>query len=137
LFLPFPSGNGSAMTSAKSCLTTLGGDRPEHLSPKPLADYAATLFSTTMIESKTQLEQAVADLLVTTLNLETQADDIDPVAPLFGDAGLGLDSIDMLELSLGVSKQYGFQLRSDAANNVQIFASLRALCQHIDKNCVR
>lgn len=90
-----------------------------------------------MIESKTQLEQAVADLLVTTLNLETQADDIDPVAPLFGDAGLGLDSIDMLELSLGVSKQYGFQLRSDAADNVQIFASLRTLCQHIDKNCVR
>jgi acyl carrier protein len=90
-----------------------------------------------MIESKTQLEQAVADLLVTTLNLETQADDIDPVAPLFGDAGLGLDSIDMLELSLGVSKQYGFQLRSDAVDNVQIFASLRALCQHIDKNCVR
>lgn len=88
------------------------------------------------MESKTQLEQAVANLLVTTLNLEIQADDIDPIAPLFGDAGLGLDSIDMLELSLGVSKQYGFQLRSDAAGNVQIFASLRALCQHIDKNCV-
>jgi acyl carrier protein len=56
---------------------------------------------------------------------------------LFGDAGLGLDSIDMLELSLGVSKQYGFQLRSDAADNVQIFASLRALCQHIDQHRVR
>lgn len=90
-----------------------------------------------MMESKTQLEQAVADLLVTTLNLEIQATDIDPLAPLFGDAGLGLDSIDMLELSLGVSKQYGFQLRSDAADKVQIFASLRALCQHIDQHSVR
>jgi acyl carrier protein len=90
-----------------------------------------------MMEAKTVLEQAVAELLVTTLNLETQAADIDPLAPLFGDAGLGLDSIDMLELSLGVSKQYGFQLRSDAADKVQIFASLRALCQHIDQHRVR
>jgi acyl carrier protein len=90
-----------------------------------------------MMEAKTELEQAVAELLVTTLNLETQAADIDPLAPLFGDAGLGLDSIDMLELSLGVSKQYGFQLRSDSADNVRIFASLRALCQHIDQYRVR
>ena len=90
-----------------------------------------------MMEPKTELERAVADLLVTTLNLETQADDIDPLAPLFGDAGLGLDSIDMLELSLGVSKQYGFQLRSDSVDNVRIFASLRALCQHIGQHRVR
>jgi acyl carrier protein len=90
-----------------------------------------------MMEPKTELEQAVANLLVTTLNLETRADDIDPLASLFGDSGLGLDSIDMLELSLGVSKQYGFQLRSDAADNVQIFSSLRALCQHIDQHRVR
>jgi acyl carrier protein len=89
------------------------------------------------MEPKTELEQAVADLLVTTLNLETPADGIDPLAPLFGDTGLGLDSIDMLELSLGVSKQYGFQLRSDAADNVRIFSSLRALCQHIEQHRVR
>lgn len=90
-----------------------------------------------MMESKTELEQAVADLLVTTLNLETPAAEIDPLAPLFGDAGLGLDSIDMLELALGISKQYGFQLRSDAADNAQIFASLRALCRHVDQHRVR
>jgi acyl carrier protein len=89
------------------------------------------------MEPKTELEQAVAGLLVTTLNLETRADDIDPLAPLFGDVGLGLDSIDMLELSLGVSKHYGFQLRSDSADNDRIFASLRALCQHIDQHRVR
>jgi acyl carrier protein len=89
------------------------------------------------MEPKTELEQAVAKLLVTTLNLDVQADNIDPLATLFGNAGLGLDSIDMLELSLGVSKQYGFQLRSDATDNVQIFASLRALCQHIEQQRVR
>lgn len=90
-----------------------------------------------MMELKTELEQAVADLLVTTLNLDTRAEDIDPLAPLYGDAGLGLDSIDMLELSLGVSKQYGFQLRSDVADNGRIFASLRGLCQHIEQYRVR
>ena len=89
------------------------------------------------MEPKTELERDVANLLITTLNLENQADAIDPLSPLFGDAGLGLDSIDMLELSLGVSKQYGFQLRSDTADNVRIYASLRALCQHIDQHRVR
>lgn len=89
------------------------------------------------MESKTELEQAVADLLVNTLNLETSAIDIDPLAPLFGDAGLGLDSIDMLEIALGISKQYGFQLRSDAADNAKTFACLRALCEHIALNRVR
>lgn len=90
-----------------------------------------------MMEPKTELERAVADLLVTTLNLEIRADNIDPLMPLYGDAGLGLDSIDMLELSLGVSKQYGFQLRSDTADNARVFASLRALCQHIDQHRAR
>ncbi len=90
-----------------------------------------------MMEPKTELEQAVADLLVATLNLETRVEEIDPLAPLYGDSGLGLDSIDMLELALGISKQYGFQLRSDSSDNVRVFASLRALCQHIDQNRVR
>ena len=52
------------------------------------------------------------------------------VAALIGE-GLGLDSIDMLEISLVISKQYGFQLKSDNENNVKIFASLRSLSEHI------
>lgn len=84
------------------------------------------------MESKTELEQAVAELLVDALRLDTPATQIDPTAPLFGDAGLGLDSIDMLELSLAISTHYGFQLRSDNPDNTKIFASLRALCAHID-----
>jgi acyl carrier protein len=76
------------------------------------------------------LEREVADLLVSALNLDTAAQDIDPVAPLYGD-GLGLDSIDILEVALEVSRRYGFQLRSDDEHNQQIFQSLRSLAAHV------
>jgi acyl carrier protein len=76
------------------------------------------------------LEQEVAGLIVEALNLEMAPGEIDPTAPLFGD-GLGLDSIDILEVALVVSKKYGFQLRSDDDDNTRIFQSLRSLCQHI------
>lgn len=72
----------------------------------------------------------VAALITEALNLEVSPQDIQPDDPLYGD-GLGLDSIDMLEISLVVSKRYGFQLKSDNENNQQIFSSLRALSQHI------
>jgi acyl carrier protein len=85
---------------------------------------------------KSPLEQELADLIVQALNLEASAADIDPEAALFG-AGLELDSIDMLEIALEVSKRYGFQLRSDDADNVHIFASLRSLAAHIEKNRTR
>ncbi len=79
------------------------------------------------------LENEVAQLIVETLNLEISASEIEPEAPLFGN-GLGLDSIDTLELALAISKQYGFQLRSDDERNKQIFSSLRALSQHLETN---
>ena len=72
----------------------------------------------------------VAALIVEALNLEMAPEEIDPDAPLFGE-GLGLDSIDVLEIALVISKRYGFQLRSDNADNVRIFASLRALTAYI------
>lgn len=72
----------------------------------------------------------IAELIVSALNLEIGAGDIVPDAPLFGE-GLGLDSIDILELALVISKNYGFQLRSDAEDNIRIFSSLRALTAHI------
>lgn len=78
----------------------------------------------------TELEHAVAALIVETLNLEVSAAEIEPEAPLFRE-GLGLDSIDALELAMAISKQYGFQLRSDDSDNARIFSSLRALSQHI------
>lgn len=81
-----------------------------------------------------QLEFEVAGLIVDSLNLEDlQAGDIKPDESLFNE-GLGLDSIDALELAMSISKKYGFQLRSDDPENVKIFSSLRALTEHIGKN---
>ena len=79
-------------------------------------------------------ERALAQLLVESLNLEgVDPVAIDPDAALFGD-GLGLDSIDALELALAVSRTYGFQLRSDNDANRRIFASLRALSAHVEQH---
>jgi acyl carrier protein len=75
---------------------------------------------------QTAQEAELAQLIVQTLNLEQAAVEIDPQAPLYND-GLGLDSIDMLEISLAVSQHYGVKLRADDKNNVQIFSSLRNL----------
>lgn len=72
----------------------------------------------------------VAELIVTALNLDVAPGEIEADAPLFGD-GLGLDSIDVLEIALVISKRYGFQLKSDNEDNIRIFSSLRALATHI------
>ena len=80
---------------------------------------------------QTDAERELAQLLVESLNLEgVEPDAIDPQAPLFNE-GLGLDSIDALELSLAIGKRYGVQLRSDGEDNHRIFASLRALAAHV------
>ena len=79
------------------------------------------------------VEQEVANLIVETLNLRFDSTALDPNVALFND-GLGLDSIDALELAMAVSKKYGFQLRSKDSNNAQIFASLRSLSAHIEEN---
>lgn len=72
----------------------------------------------------------VAELIISALNLDMAASEIEPDAPLFGE-GLGLDSIDVLELALVISKRYGFQLKSDNEDNIRIFTSLRSLTSHI------
>ena len=72
----------------------------------------------------------VAELIVSALNLDMPPADIEPDAPLFSD-GLGLDSIDVLEIALVISKKYGFQLKSDNEDNLRIFSSLRALSGYI------
>ena len=91
-----------------------------------------SLNSTTVM---TPLEAEVAGLIVGALQLEVAPEEIDPQAPLFGE-GLGLDSIDALEMALAVSRKYGFQLRSDDERNGRIFASLRSLSAHIEKSRV-
>ena len=81
----------------------------------------------------TPLQSEVAALLVEALNLDIDPESIDPEAPLYGE-GLGLDSIDILEVALVVSQRYGFQLRSDDEDNVRIFKSLASLAEHIGAN---
>lgn len=84
--------------------------------------------------TQTAAQQELAELIVTSLNLESvQPADIDPEAPLFG-GELGLDSIDALEIALAVSKRYGFQLKSDNPDNRTIFTSLRTLSEHIEQH---
>ncbi len=74
----------------------------------------------------------VARLIVASLNLDLAPEAIAPDAPLFGE-GLGLDSIDALELALAISREYGLELRSDDARNRQVFASLQSLTDYIDE----
>lgn len=79
------------------------------------------------------LELELTELVIQSLNLEFTVAEVDPAGPIYGE-GLGLDSIDILEIALVVSKKYGFQLRSDDERNVQIFGSLRSLAQHVAAN---
>ena len=83
-----------------------------------------------MTTTQTDLQRELAGLLVDALNLDIGAESIDPEAPLYGE-GLGLDSIDILEVALVVSQRYGFQLRSDDDENVRIFKSLASLADHV------
>ena len=72
------------------------------------------------------LTREIAGLIISALNLELTEADIDPSAPLYRE-GLGLDSIDILEVALVISKRYGFKLKDDDKDNVRIFGSLSSL----------
>lgn len=85
---------------------------------------------TPSVSQQSAFEAEVAALIARAVNLETPAREIEPTAPLFG-AGLGLDSIDLLEIALAVTQRYGCELRSDDPDNARIFASLRDLAAHI------
>ena len=76
------------------------------------------------------LVREIAELIRSSLNLEISAADIDPAAPLYKE-GLGLDSIDILEVALVISKRYGFKLKDDDQDNVRIFRSLDNLAAHV------
>ena len=95
-----------------------------------------TVLGTAENRTETAGEAELAQLVVTTLNLEMSPSDIDPTAPLYGE-GLGLDSIDILELALAISKTYGVKVRSDDEQNARVFASLRSLNTHIQQQRTR
>lgn len=81
-------------------------------------------------EADPDLVREIAELIVAALNLEVTAGEIDPDAALYNE-GLGLDSIDILEVALVISKRYGFKLKDDDQDNVRIFASLASLAAHV------
>ncbi|MES2012969.1 MAG: phosphopantetheine-binding protein [Pseudomonadota bacterium] len=83
-----------------------------------------------MLENNPTLQLEIAELMVQALNLDTTAAEIDPDAQLYGD-GLGLDSIDILEVALVISKRYGLQLKADSEDNHRIFSSLRNLTDYV------
>ena len=86
------------------------------------------------MQPQTENELELAELIVESLNLEDiSAADIQPEEQLFGD-GLGLDSIDALELALAVTQKYAVQLRADDANIQEVFGSLRSPSAYIDAN---
>lgn len=73
------------------------------------------------------LEQDIKQLIIESLDLEDLApEDIDSAAPLFGD-GLGLDSIDALELGMSLQKRYGIKLSANSEETRKHFASVQAL----------
>ncbi len=86
-----------------------------------------------MAQLQTPEQKELAELIVSALNLEgVEPSGIDPDAPLFG-SGLGLDSIDALELALEISKRYGVQLKAEDEDNKRIFASLGALSAYVQE----
>ena len=89
-----------------------------------------------MMDAGATTENEVARLLIDTLHLDQSPNEIQPDEPLFGD-GLGLDSIDALEIALAISKAYGFALKSDEGQAQQVFASLRSLTRYIDAHRIR
>ena len=78
------------------------------------------------------LESQIKQLIIDSLGLEdiTEAD-IDTDAPLLGDEGLGLDSVDALELGLAVQKAFGFQMDGEKENLREHFASVQTLADFI------
>ncbi len=83
-------------------------------------------------------EKELAKILVAALDLEDlETEEINPKAPLFGfdsPDSLGLDSIDALEISLAIAKNYNVHIKADDENNKAIFASLGSLVEHIEAN---
>ncbi|HNE01847.1 phosphopantetheine-binding protein [Plasticicumulans sp.] len=77
------------------------------------------------------LQAELADIIASAVNLNRPATSIDPDEALYGSPGLGLDSIDILEVALAVSQRYGFSLRADSEDNLRIFSSLAHLAAHV------
>lgn len=95
-----------------------------------MAEKAESVSLSTARADVAAVRRDLAVLITNALNLEVKPDEIDPDAPLYGE-GLGLDSIDILEIALVVAKEYGIQLKADSEENHVIFSSLNALAEFV------
>lgn len=85
------------------------------------------------MSEKSPAEHKLSELIVEVLNLEdVSAEEIGAEEPLFGD-GLGLDSIDALELAMAISKEYGVQLKADDEETRAVFENVRKLTAFIER----
>ncbi len=107
---------------------TIGPDAPARPDPD--------LVDRDDLASQTPFEREMAALIVETLQLEVSPEDLVPCDPVFHD-GLGLDSIDALEIALAISKRYGVELKSDDARNGAVLESLRNLCVYVAFHRIR
>ena len=81
-----------------------------------------------------ELELEIKQLIIDSLRLENvKAQDIDSDKPLFVE-GLGLDSIDALELAMAIRKKYGVKTQADDAQNAKIFASVKSLAAYVTQH---
>jgi acyl carrier protein len=86
------------------------------------------------VSNQTAAEAALAELLVEVLNLEdNEPQEIDPEEPLFGD-GLGLDSIDALEIALAIAQEHGVEMKAEDESTKEAFATLRSLSAFVEAN---
>ena len=120
---PYSACGGSASDAKKPraiILTTFPINMPNSIDSIPVEGH----------QVDPALVREIAGLIVSALNLDIDPDQIDPGAPLYGE-GLGLDSIDILEVALVASKRFGFKLKDEDRDNMRIFSSLNNLALHV------
>lgn len=84
------------------------------------------------MEEDRELREQIKDLIIRRLRLEISPEEIDDQAPLFGD-GLGLDSIDALELVVGLEQEFAISIPDEDVGK-EAFASVEALCSYVEKH---
>ena len=91
---------------------------------------AQALSPSPIISEVAGISRNLACLITQALNLDVAPENIDAEAPLYGE-GLGLDSIDILEIALIISKEYGIELKAESEENHAIFSSLNTLSEFV------
>jgi acyl carrier protein len=101
-----------------------------------MAEKGQSISFATSPQELADVRRDLATLITKALGLELSPEDIETDAPLYG-GGLGLDSIDILEIALVIAKEYGIQLKADSEENKVIFSSLNALAEFVVRQRTR